>query len=117
LTRRSEEPPEEAPGAGEWHGATHKILPAVPKYDPAYERHWDKEADRYRAFAQALEEQGVDSVFLDPGFVQAAVDSIVGFRDRRFQGRRHRPTNDDEQWNSQPYADPGPTDPERYRSF
>jgi hypothetical protein len=116
LTRRTEEPPEEAPGAGEWHGATHKILPAAPRVDLASLRHWDSEADRSRAFAQALEEQEVDPSFM-AGVARGAVDSAVGFTDRRFQGRRHRATNDDEQWKSHRYPDPGPTALERYRSW
>jgi hypothetical protein len=117
LTTRTEPPDREAPGEGEWRGPVNRIQVGYDGRDPAYDAAFEREADRHRAFAEALEREGVDSVFLDPGFVQAAVDSAVGFRDRRYQGRRHRPTNDANQWDSRPYPEPSPVEPERYRSF
>jgi hypothetical protein len=112
LTTRTDQPTDEDPGAGEWHGSTHHMVPAAPKFDPAYVRHWVDEAERYRYFQQALAEEEVDPAFIALTG-RAAVDSAVGFRDRRFQGRRHRPTNDDNQWHSRPYPEPEPVDPDR----
>ena len=54
LTARTDQPTEDDPGAGEWHGATHHMVPAAPKFDPAYVRHWVDEAERYRYFQQSL---------------------------------------------------------------
>jgi hypothetical protein len=97
LARR--EPQEDvdpsAPGAGEWHCATHQMVPAPMKVDPAYVEHYGRREERAREFERALAESDVCPACVYHAGLQAAVDDQVGFFDRRYSGRRYRPTDNE----------------------
>jgi hypothetical protein len=115
LTRRAGEVDPAAPGEGEWRGPTHRIIPAPPKRDPAYDRDFNR---RTTAFAEALAEAEVDPA-LSPVVIQATIDALVGFRDRRYSGRRYRPTDNYALLDGpqEPYPPPGPIDQSTYRPW
>ena len=115
LTTRAGEPIQEPPGAGEWHGARFGIT----VLDDRGERVGNG-AERVGEFRQALEEAGVDPAWLDAIAFRAAVDASVGFSDRKFEGRRHRPTSGDQRLEGrspESYPQPGPVNESRYRSW
>jgi hypothetical protein len=93
LTTRTTEPDPTPPGQGEWHGASHRIIPAHTEMDPAYVA----QADRVAAFAQALTEleQVVGPDLLHAALYGPLADASVRFSDRRHEGRRHRPIDTD----------------------
>jgi hypothetical protein len=112
LTRREGEPDPRAPGQGEWHGATHQMVPAPLRVDPAYVEHYGRREERAREFERALAEADVCPACVYSAALQAGEDDQVGFFDRRASGRRYRPQDTEgvRDGPQDPYPHPGPID-------
>jgi hypothetical protein len=118
LTTRTQEPDDRAPGQGEWHGATHQMVPAPVKVDPAYLEHRRRSGERARQFAQAIEEADVDPWVVYGAALQVAVDEQLCWRDRRYDGRRYRGTHTDALLDGPQAPYPIPEiDEDRYKRF
>ena len=119
LTRREGEPGDTAPGEGEWHGGRHRIQETDNRTDPAYMQHYGIREERAREFQEAMDEADFCPACVYDAGLQAAVDDQLCFRDRRYDGRRYRETDNDALLDGpqEPYPHPGPIDESGFLGF
>jgi hypothetical protein len=105
LTQREpQELDDRAPGAGEWYGGG-KVRQDVGRRneEPTHYSRGEQEEEfrrKYDDFEQVLkhteDRTDPDARYLRNRLLTAFTDGYMGFNDRRREGRRHRPTNDEE---------------------
>jgi hypothetical protein len=116
MTTRVGEPDGRAPGEGEVHGAVHSVQVTRDRTDPAYEAHYRRGAERLRQFAEALDEADFCPACVYGAALEAAEDDQLSYFDRRYSGRRYRPTDNDGIMDGpqDPYPHPGEIDDSGY---